>query len=318
MEYTPQPKSKSKELYNLAIGITTTTEKKNIDDGINAEDIEFYNIYDDHLNTTLEQIAFHTPKIKTKKTKRLKKLLDKIINKNIIKKTKVSESIISTNHKESPAKNRKESPKKNSIINENKNDKQQQKSLSFPINFNQCYLSFRILFSNNKLGIFIPIIGLCCAFIIETIYSYHNSFRGYNVPILLTLLAATGFHLFPLKTARPQIALTLVTVLTISIDILSMIWQSSKPMIIVLKIIIILSKVYALQDFLRNGKGTRKAREILARKLRVFLCTCSVPSNIIKEVRMRIVSIGWLHLISTTIYGMILLLLLLQLLLQLL
>lgn len=93
--------------------------------------------------------------------------------------------------------------------------------------------------------------------------------------------------------------------MTIVIDILSLIWQLSIPIVIVLKIIIMLSKLYAVQDFLRNGKGTRKAREILARKLRIFVCICFVPSNIIKEVRMRIVALGLIHLVTTAIYGML-------------
>lgn len=202
MECTPQPKSKSKELYNLAIGLPTIIDNNRENNGISADDIEFYDIYDsanngiDPLNTTLEQIAFHTPKIRTKKTRRLKKLLNKIINKNEMK-INPPEAIISDANKESPAKNRK-SPKK--IINKNKNDdmyKQQQKSLSIdiPMNFTQCYLSVRILLSNNKLGMFIPIIGLLCAFTIETINNYYSSFRGYNIPILLTLIASTGFPL---------------------------------------------------------------------------------------------------------------------------
>ena len=97
--YTPQSTKKSKQLYNLAIGIdnTVTKDKKNQYNShtkrsstkkknsyIDVEDIELYNIYEsndnglDPMNTTLEQLAFSSPTLKSLKPKRLSKLLNKL------------------------------------------------------------------------------------------------------------------------------------------------------------------------------------------------------------------------------------------------
>ena len=325
--YTPQSTKKSKQLYNLALGIqtiektTTKTKKKtarnssnnNHHHQIDIEDIELYNIYEsndgiDPLNTTLEQLAFTSPSTKTIKPKRLKKLLDKLKRKTTKKNDNskqqflapVLEAIIGKQENHSPAKNRKQP---NNINDNNSNDvNNNQKAF----NSTEVLMHLRIVLTKSsfyKAGITIPLFGILCALSMEMFHPYH----GYNIVILLVLTASTGFQFFPLKTARPQIVISLVTALTIAIDILSILWNaySITYYYITLIVLVILCKMYALQHFLQNGKGTRKAREILLKKIRVFVPSYKRPYSM-REIRLRVLAIGWIQLISIAIYALLL------------
>ena len=341
--YTPQSTKKSKQLYNLAIGIDTTNNntntKKNHSSSIkhngttkknkfiDVEDIELYNIYEsnDPMNTTLEQLAFSpsspsllSPSSSSLKPKRLSKLLNKLKKKK--KHTKfipVLEAIIGKQEQQSPAKNRKPTSSTSSSNSSNTNNIGHKNS---SIVLSICPLidwhqHLRIILTKSSLSnriVMIPMLGLLCALSMEV--SHHHHHHGYNIVILLALVVSTGFQFFPLKTSRPQIVLSLLCALTIAIDILLLVVNNtttinttSNSSYIILLVLIILCKLYCLQHFLKNGKGTRKARELLMKRVVVVVSFSLRRPYSMREIRLRVLALGWIHFISIGIYSLLLL-----------
>lgn len=125
--------------------------------------------------------------------------------------------------------------------------------------------SFMILFvakSTWSMGVFYLMIGLFFAMLAEAT-------RGpkYNSILLLALLASFAFPKFPKNSVRPQLVLTLVTTLSLALD-LQCLLRSPKLISPACKAFVtfsILAKFLALYDLLWFSDGSLRARKYLIR-----------------------------------------------------
>lgn len=113
-----------------------------------------------------------------------------------------------------------------------------------------------------SMGIYFLIIGLFFSFISEISFG-----PKYNSLFLLILMVSIAFSQFPQNSVRPQIVLTVLTCLTLVLD-LQYLLRSPKIVSSACKSFIafsILAKLFALYDFLLFSNGSKRARKYLIR-----------------------------------------------------
>ena len=150
----------------------------------------------------------------------------------------------------------------------------------------------------------IAILGLILAFSMEV---FPNSPR-YNAALMVVLTCFRHMN-FPRKSMRSQIVMVLTTLFSIPIDIIYMIsWNHTLvqlPSVIALQVLlpfVLLGKCVGLITFLRKAPGTRRARRYLARRFRLFLIPLSEPRRIMRDIRGRVLAIGWIHAVAIVAY----------------
>ena len=128
---------------------------------------------------------------------------------------------------------------------------------------------------------------------------YEKSPR-YNVALLLAVIYATGFSGFPQKSIRPYIVVFVAITISVVLDVIAMSHSDSVFRVEGKAVLcgVIVSKLWALYQFLRTGKGTEKARKFIGRRLKIFVLPTAVPKRILRDIRVRILAIEWLQGIS--------------------
>lgn len=112
-------------------------------------------------------------------------------------------------------------------------------------------------------GLVVLVLGLFMSYIDEIIR--HSP--QYNTSLLLALMASIAFSSFPKNSVRPQLILTLLTVLSLAID-LKKISQPTRLISTASKVLtsfVIIAKIYALYDVLTYSPGSARVRKYLDR-----------------------------------------------------
>ena len=125
--------------------------------------------------------------------------------------------------------------------------------------------SVMVLFVDKKswdVGLFYFAVGLLMAFICEMMNG-----PKYNVVVLLGVMASVYFKHFPGNSVRPQLVVTLLTTTSFAADIyyltlpLHVVTNGSKA----LTVVVMVTKVLVLYNFLWLSSGSTKARKYLQR-----------------------------------------------------
>ena len=133
----------------------------------------------------------------------------------------------------------------------------------------------------------------------------------YNVAILLILVVAENFPSFPVNSIRPQFLIFFLTLLSIIYDGFYLkkyyspaesSFGESMKIVRVLLAYVIAAKSLALISFLRHATGMEKIRKYLIRRVRVFGIPYAVHRRIMREVRSRVMALGWLHAFAVVMY----------------
>ncbi len=138
-------------------------------------------------------------------------------------------------------------------------------------------------------------------------------YQRYNPIIILTIAASVEFKSFPTKSVRPQIAIALASLLSIGVDIFQMATEPMPPLIITTIVFVLCFKLLLLNAFFRNSQGAVRTRKYLDRRFRLFFIPLYEPRRIMRDVRGRMLAIGWLHLVASLFYFVLFMLLVLYL-----
>jgi hypothetical protein len=157
--------------------------------------------------------------------------------------------------------------------------------------------------SSRRLGAPFLALGLFFCGVLEVI---QPSFR-YNFIIFLVLAMSALFPAFPATSVRPQLCVSVATLLSFAFDIikLSNKYQSNSG-VIVLVVFQIICKLLVFNAFLRNTKGGSRTRKYLDRRLRLFFIPLRQPKRIMRDVRGRFLALGWIQLFAVLAYAMFL------------
>ena len=139
------------------------------------------------------------------------------------------------------------------------------------------------------------------------------SYQRYNTIIILTIAASVEFKSFPTKSVRPQIAISLISLLSVGIDILQMATEPMPPLMRTTIVFVMFFKLLLLNAFFRNSQGAVRTRKYLDRRFRLFFIPLYEPRRIMRDVRGRMLAIGWLHLVASLFYFILFMLLVLYL-----
>jgi hypothetical protein len=143
------------------------------------------------------------------------------------------------------------------------------------------------------------LIGLLLTAVIEVIQSHFS----YNIIIFSVLGAATKFPSFPKDSVRPQLCISLFTLFSFFVDINQLITKfHSKNYIITIMVLVMLSKAFVFNGFLRNASAAPRIRKYLDRRLRLFCFPLKQPKRIMRDIRGRFLALGWLHLFAVVAY----------------
>jgi len=152
----------------------------------------------------------------------------------------------------------------------------------------------------------LAVAGLGISFFIETYCAKFDSGPRYNVVVFLALIIAGTYPHFPPKKMSPQIVLTILVAISVGLDCITLFLAPMPPpaLIRLLTGIQCACKVYTLQThFLQHARGTMKARKYLWRRLRLFLIPFNEPRRIMKDIRARIMAVGWVQLVAACVYA---------------
>jgi len=149
-------------------------------------------------------------------------------------------------------------------------------------------------------GVFYLTAGLFLSFWCEML----KNAPKYNSTTLLVLMASVAFKRFPSNSVRPQILLTVLTVLSIALDIHTF---SRPPQVVSsaakgLTACVLVCKCLALYYFLWLSEGADRARKYLQRRVRVFLLPVARPRKVMREIRARILALEWIQFVSMVGY----------------
>lgn len=152
---------------------------------------------------------------------------------------------------------------------------------------------------SRRLGAPFLLLGLILCGILEAIQAH---FR-YNVTIFLVLSAATLFPSFPKDSVRPQLCISVLTLLTYAMDIYKLSTKfGSRDGIITMVVFVMVCKSFVFNAFLRNATGAPRTRKYLDRRLRLFCVPFKQPKRIMRDVRGRFLALGWIHLFGVIAY----------------
>lgn len=137
--------------------------------------------------------------------------------------------------------------------------------------------------------------------------------QRYNTLIILTVAASVEFKMFPMKSVRAQLIIALTTLLSVAVDIFQLVNETCTALIITTIVSVIFFKALLLNAFLRNTHGAVRTRKYLDRRFRLFIIPLYEPRRIMRDVRGRIIAIGWMHLVAALLYFTLFMVLLLYL-----
>ena len=137
--------------------------------------------------------------------------------------------------------------------------------------------------------------------------------QRYNTLVILGLSASAEFRFFPLKSVRAQLVVSLAVLLSVAMDIWQITVSSFAPVLIATIVFVMIAKLCLMYIFLRSSQGAERTRKYLNRRFRLFMIPLFEPKRIMRDVRGRMLAIGWMQLIAVFVYFVLYLVLLLQL-----
>ena len=153
--------------------------------------------------------------------------------------------------------------------------------------------------SSRKAGILLFSLALVVNFTIELI---SPRVMRYNTVIILALACSVEFSKFPLKTVRPQVVMSLSVFLSIGVDVFILVMNRFSLFLTISAILLIVLKVLLLNVFYRNSPSASRTRKYMDRRVRLFLIPWFQPRRIMRDVRGRMLAIGWLQLVAVMLY----------------
>eukprot|EP01036_Dinobryon_divergens_P030231 gene30231-39439_t len=143
------------------------------------------------------------------------------------------------------------------------------------------------------------VISAIQCFITETLIAG----KGINTVMVLLLAAAINFNQFPANFVRPQVSIALITLSSIAIEIVNCMLFGYTPSQLTGIIFISIFKLALLISLLYNTTpSSRRARKYLIRRFRLFGLSWQQPQRIMRDVRARLLAIGWIHVIASVYY----------------
>ena len=155
----------------------------------------------------------------------------------------------------------------------------------------------------------VALLGLVLAFVMEVLPQAPR----YNVIVLGVL---TGYQHLGLsrKSIRPQIVLALTALGSLALDVMQMVSWSNRwtyvatdtAVVLLLPVLlpaVAAAKAVALATFLRRAPGTGRARKYLVRRFRLFFFPLHEPRRIMREIRARILAIGWISFVAVVVFA---------------
>ena len=153
--------------------------------------------------------------------------------------------------------------------------------------------------SSRKVGILLFSLALVVNFTIELVSPH---VMRYNTVIILALACSVEFSEFPLKTVRPQVIISLSVFLSIGVDVFILVMNPFSLFLTISAILLITLKVLLLHVFYRNSPSASRSRKYMDRRVRLFLIPWFQPRRIMRDVRGRMLAIGWLQLVAVILY----------------
>lgn len=153
--------------------------------------------------------------------------------------------------------------------------------------------------SSRKVGILLFSLALVVNFTIELVSPH---VMRYNTVIILALACSVEFSEFPRKTVRPQVIISLSVFLSIGVDVFILVMNRFSIFLTISAILLITLKVLLLNVFYRNSPSASRTRKYIDRRVRLFLIPWFQPRRIMRDVRGRMLAIGWLQLVAVILY----------------
>lgn len=131
--------------------------------------------------------------------------------------------------------------------------------------------------------------------------------QRYNFTIILALSAAMKFPNFPSQSVRPQLCLSVATLLSLAADGYFLATHYlDKRALAVLFCFFLTFKLMVFYAFLHNISAASRVRRLLDRRLRLFGLPCHLPRRIMRDIRGRLLALGWIHLFLSIAYVVLL------------
>lgn len=153
------------------------------------------------------------------------------------------------------------------------------------------------------------VISLLLAMLLALVPMYQR----YNVIIILTIAASVEFKMFPTKSVHAQMGIFLAGFSSIGLDLFQVSTSSMSPLLITTIVFVGFFKALLLNAYLRNSQGAVRTRKYLDRRMRLFYIPLYEPRRIMRDVRGRMLAIGWMHLLAALFYFVLFMLLVLYL-----
>jgi len=151
----------------------------------------------------------------------------------------------------------------------------------------------------------VALLGLVLAFAMEVLPQAPR----YNVAVLGVLAGYRHLGLSR-KSIRPQIVIALTALGSLVLDIVQMVSWSNRwtfvatdAVLLTLLPAVAAAKAVALTTFLRRAPGTGRARKYLVRRFRLFFIPLHEPRRVMRDIRARILAIGWVSLAAVVVYA---------------
>lgn len=168
-----------------------------------------------------------------------------------------------------------------------------------------------LLFGKRSLYVGVPftLFGILLAMLLEL----SPLLQRYNTVVILGLSASIQFSYFPAKSVRSQLLVAIIVLLSIAIDIFQIVYTTFIPVITATVVIQIIIKLAIFSAFLRNSQGAVRTRKYLKRRFRLFIIPFHQPRRIMRDIRGRVLAIGWMELAAVFAYLLLLILFLVYL-----
>ena len=172
---------------------------------------------------------------------------------------------------------------------------------------------YDLLLSKRARRVGVPM--FCVALLTSMLIELHANIPQYNTSLILALAASIELKHIPAKVVRPQLVLSLCTMLSFALDVYL---QVVNPLLFTATlttafVFLMLSKALFLFAFLRSVQSASRTRKYLNRRSRLFYPPLYQPRRINRDIRGRMLVIGWVQVGSTFAYIILFLVLVLSL-----
>jgi hypothetical protein len=175
--------------------------------------------------------------------------------------------------------------------------------ITSPFFYIRGYMKSLCLAMTDKGQISIDVIIFSAGVFQSFIMDFSGTGKGINTVLILLLGASIKFDRFPERYVRPQVSISLLTGASIAVDVIRMTIYGYTSSYLAGFIFISLFKAALLTSLLYNTTAaSRRARKYLVRRLRLFGIFCQQPRRIMRDIRARMLAIGWMELVAAVYY----------------